>query len=278
MTQNKAIINKIHTIKNMLQQFLQDFIFVLGSLNGTLNLKLFSSLVAGLLRILQIQVNTGQVYDDITHKSFSQHKHSSTHSVRKVSLTNTISLEFLQFCLFVLWLCKCANNHLVSEKNTSHVLFSVTLGRSNVCYILIFGCEDAVQQVLMYNVCLCVCLWSTWKSNFLHSSTTSRMYQNVPECMQNVAECSRMHAECCRMFQNACKMFHNSWACMQFIFGSDRSPRRGNVCVSVCLCDHAQAHSQSLSYGVLKSFRELAQGQQAGNQSHCSAWTWTSWH
>ena len=161
MTQNKAIINKIHTIKNMLQQFLQDFIFVLGSLNGTLNLKLFSSLVAGLLRILQIQVNTGQVYDDITHKSFSQHKHSSTHSVRKVSLTNTISLEFLQFCLFVLWLCKCANNHLVSEKNTSHVLFSVTLGRSNVCYILIFGCEDAVQQVLMYNVCLCVCLWST---------------------------------------------------------------------------------------------------------------------
>ena len=47
--------------------------------------------------------------------------------------------------------------------------------------IRIFSCEDAAQQVLM-SVCLSVCLsvrvcvWSTWKSTFLHPSTAYSMF------------------------------------------------------------------------------------------------------
>ena len=75
----------------------------------------------------------------------------------------------------------------------------------------IFSFKEAAQQVLMY-VCLSMCLWSTWKSTFLHHSTTSGIFQNVPEwsrMFQNVPEFS-MHA--CRMFQNAWRMHAE---CMQ---------------------------------------------------------------
>ena len=63
-----------------------------------------------------------------------------------------------------------------------------------------------------------VCVSPTWKSTFLHPSTTSTMFQNFTECsrifqnfpevpeysrmFQNVPKCSRMYAECLRMFQN----------------------------------------------------------------------------
>ena len=78
----------------------------------------------------------------------------------------------------------------------------------------IFSCEDTALQGLM-SVCVSVVNW------YFQLYTTSRMFQNAPECMQNVpvcsritVECSRMHAECSRMFQNACRMFQN--ACSMF--------------------------------------------------------------
>ena len=70
---------------------------------------------------------------------------------------------------------------------------------------MLFSCEDAAQQVLMY-VCLSVCV-SVVNLKIYHSTS----FYNI----QNVPECSRMHAECSRMFQNACRKFQNVPECMQ---------------------------------------------------------------
>ena len=107
----------------------------------------------------------------------------------------------------------------------------------------LFSCKDTAQQFLM-SACPSVCLWSTWKSTFLHPSTKSRMLQNayrsmslhagpwacmqlhnlaysfkmsqnVQECSRMHAECSRMHSECCRMHAESSRMSQNVPECMQ---------------------------------------------------------------
>ena len=52
----------------------------------------------------------------------------------------------------------------------------------------IFSCEDTALQVLM-SVCVSVVNW------YFQLYTTSRMFQNAPECMPNVPVCSRITVE-----------------------------------------------------------------------------------
>ena len=75
----------------------------------------------------------------------------------------------------------------------------------NTCVVnIILSCKDAAQQVLM-SMCVSLSIgpsiWvPSWNSAFLHPSTTSRMYQNVPECSRKkerkYAECMQKVPEC----------------------------------------------------------------------------------
>jgi len=128
---------------------------------------------------------------------------------------------------------------------------------------IIFSCEDAVQQVLMY-VCPSVC--PSPKLKFFHI-VQSVQFQNVPECsrmhaecsrmFQNVPECYRMYAECSRMFPNSCKMFQNVPECMQNV--TDCSSRHAECFRRYAECSRMHAECSRMHAECTRMHAECSQ-------------------
>ena len=76
---------------------------------------------------------------------------------------------------------------------------------------MVFSCEDTAQQVLM-SVCPCEFQVEILSQCAIYSS---RMFQNVPECMQNVPEFPECMQNVPESMQKACKKFQNVPECMQ---------------------------------------------------------------
>ena len=79
-------------------------------------------------------------------------------------------------------------------------------------FAVIFSCEDAAQQVLMY-VCLSVRV--SVINLKINLSTSFYNIQNVPECSRMFQNACRMFQNACRMFQNECRMFQKISECIQ---------------------------------------------------------------
>ena len=108
-------------------------------------------------------------------------------------------------------------------------------------FLFIFSCKDTALQVLMSNA-KCLCVYCPWTISNSANSKVSQGNQvpRLPKCSPRLPkvtlDCMQFHEiECISMSLNTVV----TWSCMQFceinnyvcfyIFGSDRSPRRGDL-------------------------------------------------